>query len=174
MFSYQLYEFNVFHEIELNLLYSNVLDEEVREVLANWEKSVMVRLEQVDSFRYIQSAINPGKILNLITRESDSLEIRLLTQHPSSTSTKLINDYIPAILDGKSLYVVTISGELQQCWLNSKVSVRNLELALIELLNISVLKNPIKFHVIQLYDSELIKCEPINIGAKKQLWRLQI
>lgn len=176
MFSYQLYEFRVFQDIELDLLYNSILDEGVIETLVEWEKSVFNQLKKVDSFRYIQSEVNPGQILTQILKEANSelIEIRLLTQHPSSTSTKLINDYIPTILAGKFLHVVTISGDLQKPWLNSKVNIKNLEIALAQLLDISVLKEPIKFHVIQLFDSELIKCEPTNIGAKKQLWRLQI
>ena len=176
MFSYQLYEFRVFHDIELDLLYNSILDEGVIETLVEWEKSVFAQLEKVDSFRYIQSEVNPGQILNHILEEanSESIEIRLLTQHPSSTSTKLIHDYIPTILAGRYLYIITISGDLQKPWLNSKVSIKNLETALAQLMDISVLKEPIKFNVIELFDSELIKCEPTNIGARKQLWKLQI
>ena len=72
MFSYQLYEFRVFHDIELDLLYNSILDEGVIETLVEWEKSVFNQLKKVDSFRYIQSEVNPGQILTQILKEANS------------------------------------------------------------------------------------------------------
>lgn len=174
MFQYVISEISISEdEVLLHPLEMEALHHEIEEMLNVFENNVLNESDTLDSFSFLQGRISGNKLFNSSKSSlSIDLEAYFVSNHPKYIGTDLIYTYLRSVLE-KDTYFVFISGYLQEGWLNSKVSKNHLIDCISELVKLTKFKEPIKFIVIEIFDSTRFKLVQHNPGVNKVRWAVK-
>lgn len=174
MFQFTISEISIIRDKFLvHPLETEVLRPEIDEMLNIFENEVLNESDLLDSFSFLQGKISGNKVFNSSKSVlSEDLEAYFVSNHPKYIGTDIIYTYLRSILE-KDTYFIFISGYLQEGWLNSKVSKNHLIDCISELVNLTKFKEPIKFIVIEIFDSTSFKLVQHNPGVNKIRWAVK-
>lgn len=174
MFQFTISEISIIRDkVLVHPIETEVLHPEIDEMLNVFENEVLNESDLLDSFSFLQGKISGNKVFNssksVLSRD---LEAYFVSNHPKYIGTDIIYTYLRSILE-KETYFVFISGYLQEGWLNSKVSKNHLIDCISELVSLTKFKEPIKFIVIEIFDSTSFKLVQHNPGVNKIRWAVK-
>lgn len=151
------------------------LKSDISSVLNSFEEKVYEKLINIQDFDYVQGTVGAFRLFNQLKMHfNDSYDIQIITQHPNYIGSKLIDEFIPSIYNGKELYLVYFKDEISLPWLNSKANSSQLINSLRQLLKIASLKREITINIIEVFGSEKMNFIQINTGNKNNpRWKIK-
>lgn len=151
------------------------LKSDISSVLNSFEENVYDKLINIQDFDYVQGTVGAFRLFNQLKKQfNNSYEIQIITQHPNFIGSKLIEELIPSIYNGKELYLVYFKDEISLPWLNSKANSSQLINSLKQLLKIASLKSEIEINIIEIFGSEKMNFIQVNTGNKNNpRWKIK-
>lgn len=175
MFLFDLTQLSVNNnKVEIASLSPKQIPSSIKTLLDEYEIKVLDHLSKNYDFKYVQSTVKGFSLFNeLKSSLPQKYHIEMMTRHPSFIGGIILHNLIPFQLNDIETFVLFFKSPISESWLNSQVKFENLIDELNQFLVCGNLKKEIKFNVIEIYDSTLLKFTQSQLGSKSKRWKIK-
>lgn len=178
MFKYTTEKLTIHGNMVVHDSSSQIVDASINGVLDNYEKEIYSSLKENTTnlgFKFVMSQLKRGLFEKIATVQLDTnmFTANLMTVHPNFIGDKIINVFSKFINDKRSNYIVTFEGEFNGIMMDSRVNAETIINQYAEFVKHFSIDGTLELIFIKIYDSELLKFEQINFGAKTKKYQLK-
>lgn len=154
------------------------VDSSIVDLLSSYEKGIyesLIRKRNNLGFKFVMSQLKRGMFETMVDEQvnSDLATANLITVHPNFIGDKIINVFSEYINDDRNNYIVTYEGELNKIMMDSRVKAETIIKQYQELVEYFSINGTLELIFIKIYDSELLKFEQINFGARTKKYQIK-
>ena len=154
------------------------IDSSIVDALSAYEKVIYKSLKENTNnlgFKFVMSQLKRG-LFEIIVNEQVNANLstaNLITVHPNFIGDKIINVFSEYINDNRRNYIVTYEGEFNKIMMDSRVKAETIINQYQELVEHFSINGTLELIFIKIFDSEMLKFEQVNLGAKTKKYQLK-